>query len=161
LGAGLVGAPLGWLVGIQVYRVIGANFVVLWAFGAIPGVFALPAGIGDFLVGLLALPVAFYLASGAARGRTLAVAWNIFGIADLINAVTLGALSSPGPLQHLALNHPNALISSYPTVMIPAFAVPLSLILHGLSLWQLRRRRTGERSGSESFTASPSPNLYA
>jgi hypothetical protein len=24
--------------------------------------------------------------------------------------------------------------------MIPAFAVPLSLILHGVSLWQLRRR---------------------
>jgi hypothetical protein len=24
--------------------------------------------------------------------------------------------------------------------MIPAFAVPLSLILHGLSLWQLSRR---------------------
>jgi hypothetical protein len=24
-------------------------------------------------------------------------------------------------------------------VLIPAFAVPLSLILHGLSLWQLRR----------------------
>jgi len=26
-------------------------------------------------------------------------------------------------------------------VMIPAFAVPLALILHGLSLWQLRRSR--------------------
>jgi len=24
--------------------------------------------------------------------------------------------------------------------MIPAFAVPLSLILHGVSLWQVRRR---------------------
>ncbi len=154
-------APLGWLVGIQVYRVIGANFVALWAYGAIPGVFALPAGIGDFLVGLLALPAAFYLASGAAHGRTLAVAWNCFGIADLINAVTLGVLSTPGPLQHLALDHPNVLISSYPTVMIPAFAVPLSLILHGLSLWQLRRRRTGGRSGSAAIAASASPNLHA
>jgi len=25
-------------------------------------------------------------------------------------------------------------------VMIPAFGVPSSIILHGLSLWQLRRR---------------------
>jgi len=24
--------------------------------------------------------------------------------------------------------------------MVPAFAVPLSLILHGVSLWQLKRR---------------------
>jgi len=138
--------PPGWLVGIQVYRVMGGNFLALWAFGAIPGVFALPAGIGDVLVGLLAVPAAFYLASGAARGRLVAVAWNFLGIADLVTAVTLGVLSSPGPLQHLALDHPNVLAASYPTVMTPAFAVPLSLILHGLSLWQLWRRRTYTRS---------------
>ena len=63
-------------------------------------------------------------------------------IADLVTAVTLGVLTSPGPLQRLALDHPNLLTSSYPTVMTPAFAVPFSLILHGLSLWQLWRRRT-------------------
>jgi hypothetical protein len=142
IAAALDAAAPGWLVGIQVYRVLGANFLVLWAYGAIPGVFALPAGIGDVLVGLLALPVAVYLASGAARGRALAVAWNFLGIADLVNAVILGVLSSPGPLQHLALDHPNVQTSSYPTVMTPAFAVPFSLILHGLSLWQLWRRRT-------------------
>jgi hypothetical protein len=142
IATALDAASPGWLVGIQIYRVLGANFLVLWAYGAIPGVFALPAGIGDFLVGLLALPAAFYLASGAARGRALAVAWNFLGIADLVNAVTLGALSSPGPLQQLALDRPNVLTASYPTVMTPAFAVPFSLILHGLSLWQLWRRRT-------------------
>ena len=52
--------------------VLGANFLVLWSFDAIPGVFALPAGIGDTLVGLMALPAAFYLASGAVRGRAVA-----------------------------------------------------------------------------------------
>jgi hypothetical protein len=135
-------APPSWLVGIQVYRIIGGNFLLLCAFGAIPAVFAVPAGAGDFLVGLLALPAAFYLASGATRGRTVAVLWNLLGIADLVSAVTLGFLSSPGPLHLLAMNQPNVLIASYPTVMIPAFAVPLSLILHGLSLWQLSRRRT-------------------
>ena len=30
-------------------------------------------------------------------------------------------------------------LGAYPTVMIPAFGVPTSIILHGLSLWQLRR----------------------
>jgi len=111
-------------------------------------VFALPAGIGDVLVGLFAIPVALYLASGRPGGVALAVAWNIFGILDLVDALTLGFLSSPGPLQALALDHPNVLTTSYPTVMTPAFAVPLSLILHGLSLWQLRRRarsRSGDR----------------
>jgi hypothetical protein len=134
-------ASPGWLIGLQVYRVLGGNFVALWALGgAIPGVFAIPAGFGDMLVGVLALPVAFYVASGAAGGRTAGVAWNILGITDLVLAVSLGFLSSPGPLQIIAHDQPNVLATSYPAVMTPAFAVPLSLILHGLSLWQLWRR---------------------
>jgi hypothetical protein len=36
-------------------------------------------------------------------------------------------------------NPPNTLIGTYPTVMIPAFAVPISLMLHALSLRQLAR----------------------
>jgi hypothetical protein len=131
--------PASWLIGIQVYRVVGACFLVLWAYGAMPGVFALPAGTGDFLVGLLALPVGFYLASGAARGRAVAFGWNFLGLVDLVTAVTMGVLSSPGPLQILSLDHPNFLTGVYPVVMIPAFGVPLSFIFHGLSLWKLKR----------------------
>lgn len=133
-------APLSWLVGIQAYRVLGGVFLLQWLHGALPGVFAVPAGTGDVLVGLLALPVAAYAASGR-RGSTAAVvAWNVLGIVDLVNALTLGFLSSPGPFQLLAHDHPNLLVGVYPTAMIPAFAVPMSLILHGVSLWQLRRR---------------------
>jgi hypothetical protein len=47
--------------------------------------------------------------------------------------------TSPGPLQVLAFDHPNQ--SFYPLVMIPTFAVPLSIILHGLSLRQIARRK--------------------
>ena len=148
IAAAVDAAPVAWLIALQVYRLMGGNFIFLWLYGAVPGVFALPAGIGDMLVGLYAIPVALYLASGRPGGVALAVAWNIFGILDLVDALTLGFLSSPGPLQALALDHPNVLTTSYPTVMTPAFAVPLSLILHGLSLWQLRRRarsRSGDR----------------
>jgi hypothetical protein len=140
IAAAIDAAPASWPIGLQVYRVVGGNFLVLWAYGgAIPGVFALPAGLGDVLTGLLALPAALYLASGGRHGRTVAIAWNFLGIADMISAVSLGTMTSPGPLQVLAFDQPNLLISSYPSVMTPAFAVPLSLILHGLSLWQLRR----------------------
>lgn len=147
IAAAIDAAPAPWLIAIQVYRVIGGNFIILWLGGAIPGVFALPAGIGDMLVGLFAIPVALYLASGRPGGMALAVAWNIFGILDLVDALTLGFFSSPGPMQALALDHPNVLTTSYPTVMTPAFAVPLSLILHGLSLWQLRRRARSQLVG--------------
>ena len=137
-----------WLIGLQAYRIFGGNFVVLWAFGAIPGVFALPAGLGDMLVGVLALPTAFYLASGAPGGRGAAIAWNVLGILDLVNALALGILSSPGPLHLLALDHPNTFITTYPTVMTPAFAVPLSLILHGISLCATAPPCAAAKSGS-------------
>jgi hypothetical protein len=92
--------------------VLGATFVVFWAFGAVPGVFALPAGLGDMAVGILALPAAIAAASGTPRGRAAGVAWNVLGIADLVSAVTLGVLTVPGPLQALALDHPNLLVGA-------------------------------------------------
>ncbi len=159
IAAAIDAAPASWLIGLQVYRMIGGNFLVLWAYGgAIPGIFALPAGVGDVLTGALALPAALYLASGAPHSRTVAIAWNFLGIADLMSAVSLGAMTSPGPLQLMAFDQPNLLTSAYPSVMTPAFAVPLSLILHGLSLWQLRR--LGRRAQARA-SASGDPALYA
>jgi hypothetical protein len=147
IAAALDSASPAWLIGMQVYRVFGGNFVVLWAVGgSIPREFAFSAGFGDMLIGVLALPAAFWVASGSARGYTAGVAWNILGMSDLVLAISLGFLSSPGPFQIIALDRPNILATSYPTVMTPAFAVPLSLILHGVSLWQLRRR-AGSREG--------------
>jgi hypothetical protein len=126
--------PPSWLVGLQVYRVFGGAFLVQLALGHLPPVFALPAGIGDVTVGVLALPVAFYLARHEESGRAIAVGWNMLGILDLVVAITLGFLASTGWLGMA----PRPL--GYPLVMVPAFAVPLSLILHGVSLWQLKRR---------------------
>src|SRR5207302_1651356 len=110
--------------------------------GNLPTAFALPAGIGDVIVGLLALPVAVYLRSGRRGGRGLAIAWNLLGILDLVNAIALGFLSAPDPLQLIVPDRPS-LIGGYPTVMIPAFAVPRSILIHALSLRQLLRAGAG------------------
>lgn len=140
--AALVDAiPLSWLVGVQVYRVIGGVFLVLWWDERLPEEFALPAGIGDVAVGILAVVVAGMLVSGTANARSSAYAWCLFGIADLVVAVTLGTLTSPGTLHLLAPDQPNLLITAYPLVMVPTFAVPLSIILHALCLWKVHRDR--------------------
>src|SRR4051812_33135893 len=109
IAAAVDAAPSPWLVGIQAYRVLGGTFLLQWLHGALPGAFAVPAGAGDMLVGLLALPVALYAASGRRGGTAAMVAWNVLGIADLVNALTLGFLSTPGPWQLLAHDHPNLL----------------------------------------------------
>jgi len=135
----LQATPVSWLVRIQVFRVIGANFLVLWWLGLVPGEFALPAGLGDLLVGLLAFPVAARLDAGDSGAVAAARWWNIFGVLDLVVAVGAGFLTAPGPFQQLAIDRPNVLVTAYPLVLIPVFLVPLSIILHSLSMWQLNR----------------------
>jgi hypothetical protein len=131
--------PTSWLVGLQVYRVFGGIFLVGWARGVVPGIFALPAGIGDMITGFLALPVAYYLASRNGDAARSAIAWNIFGLIDFTIAVGIGLAIAPGPLQLIVPSIPNAAAGLYPAVLIPAFAVPSSILLHALSLRQLRR----------------------
>jgi hypothetical protein len=131
--------PLPWIVAAQVYRVGGGIFLVLWADGRLPWQFALPAGIGDVTTGCFAVVVAALLIQKSPRALRAAYVWCLFGIADLVVAVTMGAMTSPGRPHLLAFEAPNLLISSYPLVMIPTFAVPLALMLHGLVLWRLRR----------------------
>jgi hypothetical protein len=132
--------PLHWLVAAQVYRVMGGIFLVLWADGRLPWQFALPAGTGDVATGTVAVVVAAQLAQNAIGARRATYAWSFFGIADLVVAITMGAMTSPGLPHLLAFDAPNLLISSYPLVMVPTFAVPLALMLHGLVLWRLRRQ---------------------
>jgi hypothetical protein len=131
--------PLHWLVAAQVYRVGGGIFLALLADGRLPWQFALPAGTGDVATGIVAVVVAAQLARNAIDARRATYAWCLFGIADLVVAVTMGAMTSPGSAQLLAFDAPNLLMTAYPLVMVPTFAVPLALMLHGLVLWRLRR----------------------
>lgn len=140
LGQVLDAMPAAWLIALQLYRVFGGVFLVGWAYGGIPGVFALPAGIGDVTTGLLAIPVALSLGAGTLTARKAAIAWNVFGLFDFAVAVAIGLMITPGPLQLIVPSISNAGVGLYPNVMIPAFAVPSSILLHALSLRQLSRR---------------------
>jgi hypothetical protein len=52
------GIPQHWLIAIQTFRILGGVFLVRYFQGELPGVFAIPAGVGDVLTGLFALLVA-------------------------------------------------------------------------------------------------------
>ena len=153
VGTVLDATPASWLIGLQAYRVLGGIFLVSWLRGSLPGTFALPAGAGDVLVGLLALPVAVWLASGARGGREAAIAWNILGLADFASAVGMGAITAPGPAQLIVPDIASTPLLHYPSVMITAFVVPSSILLHALSLRQLLRQR--ETSSAMAQHAAP------
>jgi hypothetical protein len=124
-------------------RVNGSAFLIGWIYGTVPGIFALPAGIGDVLTGLLAVPVAISLASGSPESRRAAIAWNIFGLLDFAIALTIGQAIAFRLIETGFAGETGGL---YPVVMVPAFAVPTWIMLHALSLRQLtRRNRTAAR----------------
>jgi hypothetical protein len=125
--------PMHWIIGIQVFRVFGAFWLIWYAQGKLPGLFALPAGIGDTLTGLTAPLVAYWYYRNGKGARLIATIWCTFGALDLLNAITLGALTS------------RALIAVLPFVLIPAFGVPRSLALHGYTFWLLGKSRQEER----------------
>jgi hypothetical protein len=141
--------PRQWVIAIQFYRVEGVIFLVLFATHLLPGLFALPAGLGDLAVGLLAAVIGI----GATGGRQLTpgtvLRWNLLGIADLIVAVSTAFLTAPSAFQMFAFERPNELISMFPLVLIPTFLVPLAILLHIISLIQLGRATAHVSVGRE------------
>jgi hypothetical protein len=114
--------------------VAGVTFLLYLAFGHLPALFALAAGLGDIATGLAAPLTARRLAQGT--GRRAAVWFNAFGITDLVVALTLGALTGYQLLHVTPSSDP---IGQLPLALIPTATVPLLLALHITSLRGLRR----------------------
>ena len=58
-------------------------------------------------------------------------AWNLLGMADLVTAVTLGVGSAPGSMVRFIYETPGSgAIVTFPWVLVPAFFVPLYLLVH-------------------------------
>jgi hypothetical protein len=121
----------------QTWRVGGVVFLILHQQGALPGVFALPAGWGDIAIGVTA-PLAAWYWKPPFPTQTFAV-WNVLGSLDLVMAVTLGVLASATPVGILAGDVTTRLMGQFPLSLIPTFFVPLLLIFHLISLIRVRQ----------------------
>jgi hypothetical protein len=125
--------PSAWLIGIQTYRVAGIMFIYPFVtYGILPAGFGYPAGIGDALTGIFAPIVALLVAQNRAHALKWAVAWNLFGMLDLIDA-TATALIFQAPV-----------LGIYPIALVPLFlGPPLGILTHVLSLRNLAVTRSG------------------
>ncbi len=121
-----------WLIGLQLFRAIGAVFLIEMLMGNVPGIFAYPAGVGDVLVALVALTVlvASRNASHVSDGAIKLVI--VLGVLDFMSAFFFGFTSSDTPLQLFTPAVPNNVIV-FPTGMIPLFLVPYAIFFHTLS----------------------------
>jgi hypothetical protein len=128
---------LTWMVGLHTWRFVGFGFVAAWLVGRLPGGFAIPEGLGDAVAAAGALA----LLPGLRRGtvsRTWLLAWNTFGLVDLLSALIVGVLYSNGPLGVLGSGGVTTeLMVTFPVSLIPTFLVPLFILLHLLTFARL------------------------
>ena len=132
------------------FRAGGIVFVVAMLLGKLPALFAVPAGVGDIAVGIAALWVTHKVRERS-QAKAL-IAFTLVGLADLVSALTLGALT--GFLQIVHVNPTATLNAALPLAVIPTVAVPLLLAMHLTSLRVLYRDRATNRV-PDRFAGSP------
>ncbi|MGH9530861.1 MAG: hypothetical protein ACRD2Q_00610 [Terriglobales bacterium] len=128
------------LTWIQSWRILGFNFVLLHAYGMLPGIFALPAGYGDMAIGATAAFAAWKLADSSHRNGF--ILWQVLGLADLVMAVSLGTTASL-----LTPQDPSTgIMTVLPLSLMPTFFVPLLTIFHLICIAQARGWKTSSQT---------------
>src|SRR3984885_5046873 len=136
--AAMLAAPLPALVAVNAIRILpGWLFVLLYAVGELPAPFAPSAGWGDIFASAAALPIAWLLIRFGRRVAPLVFVWSVIGIADLVTAIALGALSAPGALQALAGPPTTAIMTTLPWLIVPGFLVPSLIFIHVVIFYRL------------------------
>lgn len=137
--------PSFWIPTLQTLRIGGgSSLFAAWSVGLAPWGMVLPAGIGDIVVGVTAAGVALLLARGVRWARPAALGWNVLGLLDILHTVFRAATSAPGPLRLFFEEPANRIPAVFPFVYLAGFIVPLTILLHFLSLRQLAG--TGRRT---------------
>jgi hypothetical protein len=80
--------------------------------------------------------------------------FTLLGIADLVSALTLGALT--GFLQVVHVHPPATLNADLPLAIVPTVGVPLLLTMHLSTLRVLLRERSAGRETSQLAVSTPS-----
>ncbi len=107
----------------QLWRVVGAGFLLAWAFDRLPGEFAVPAGLGDMATGVAALAVSLSLLRGTLTRRRL-YAFTALGLGDFAVAVVTGLIIRPIEMD------------LWPLIVFPTVAVPFFAMLQIVTLVQ-------------------------
>jgi hypothetical protein len=143
----VLAADLRFMTAIQAWKIGGFSFLALYTYGILPGYFAWPAGLGDVAIGVSSpwIVVALMRQPSFAASNSF-VAWNVFGILDLVIAVGMGAFGSLFLADDVVGPSATAAMSHLPLVLVPAFFVPIFIILHALTLSQARRFAREKRS---------------
>ena len=137
------GVPLAVLVGYQVFRVpLEVLLHRLYLEGVIPVEMTYEGRNFDIASGLSAAVLAVFLARGRVPAAVVA-AWNVLGLALLINIVAVAVLATPTRFQAFTDGPPNLLPSMLPYVWLPTLLVQAALLGHLLVFRALKQPQHG------------------
>jgi hypothetical protein len=106
----------------------------------------------DIISGLSAAGMLLAAFRGSRISRVLHLAWNIAGLALLLNIVAHAILAAPFDFQLLAFDQPNIGILHFPYVWLPCYIVPVVMLAHLAAIRQLiRSTKTGNVEPSAIF----------
>jgi hypothetical protein len=124
-----LGVPLWALVGVQAFRLpLELAMHALAERGVMPVQMSYSGRNFDIITGITALVVAGLLRAGVA-GRGLVLAWNVLGLALLVNIVTVAILSTPR-FRYFGDEALNTFVMHVPFVWLPAVMVLAALAGH-------------------------------
>lgn len=116
------------LVLVHGVRLVGIYFLVQYQEGVLPRAFAIPAGISEVVIGVMALPVALAPLDEPARLRAARI-WGVVGFINLLFVVfTIARLNVTAPLHLRALA--TLPLSLYPAFLLPVLLTSGVLVLH-------------------------------
>lgn len=137
-----IGLPLWVLVGIQGFRLpLEVAMHAMYERGVMPVQMSYSGRNFDIVTGITALVVAALVRWGRA-GRGLVLAWNILGLALLVNIMILGIISTPR-IQYFGPRATNFFVAYPPFVWLPGIMVLAALAGHLLVFRALSAQKSG------------------
>lgn len=130
------------LMFVHLVRLVGFYFLHLYSRGLLPHDFAVVGGIGDIVIALTGIPIAWLNRRPGDSARLALRVWNIAGLFDIAMVVAMAA-------RHL---HQEPLVMAplreLPLVLLPLFFVPLIISSHVLISIRLFWERRGYPPGT-------------
>lgn len=141
------------LTAVQLWRVVGLAFLLLNALNFLPALFALPAGLGDVAIGLMA----FYVLTRMDRDADFVTSssylgFQFMGLLDFAVAIATSGLAAGAYPNLIPAGLTSAPMDVWPLNIFPSCIVPMFIILQLAALLNVREmRRTLQSQPSSSL----------
>lgn len=130
--------PIQWLLYLQSFRIVVE--LMLWYqydLGITPIQMTFEGNNLDIIAGITGPIVGFLYAKKRKSMKRLVVAWNVLGLALLINVIVVALLSFPTKIRYFMNEPSNYMIAEFPFIWLPGLLVTIAYSLHYFSLKQV------------------------